>query len=265
MRFLPENSLAPLLSEEYRGIAPSARVIAIAMVRTATPPDFLARSGAAEKRLSVRLLGRIEIRDELGRSLLPRGRKTRALLGVLALSTPRPVLRDLVSGLLWSRREREQAQGSLRQAVHELQQHLRPFGGDVLRAERTHLRLDPAGVAVDVHALAGAAAGAGLAALDRIEGPLMEDLEGLDPAFDRWLGEERRRVMTRAVALAEAVLACADDPGSLGAAAERLLAMDRSHEGAWRALIGAHLRSGHRAGAVAFDPAPSGPSAPAEQ
>src|SRR5207302_3140615 len=87
-------------------------------------------------------------------------------------------------------------------------------------------------------------------ALDLFDGPLMEDLGGLDPAFDRWLTEERRAVMRRAVALAEAVLAEQGEPAAIVAAAERLLAIERSHEGAWRALMRANVQRGERAAAV---------------
>jgi len=87
-------------------------------------------------------------------------------------------------------------------------------------------------------------------ALDLFDGPLMEDLGGLDPAFDRWLVEERRAVVRRAVALAEAVLAEQNEPGAIVATAERLLAIERSHEGAWRALMQANLRRGERAAVI---------------
>jgi len=117
-----------------------------------------------------------------GQSVLPRVRKTRAVLGVLALSAPRPVLREHLAGLLWSRREREQARASLRQAVHELQVLLQPLGEALLRPERNHLQLDATLVWTDVHALARATP-ARPEVLDLFDGPLMEDLNGLDGAF----------------------------------------------------------------------------------
>ena len=222
------------------------------------PPDAiqLARASPAKEflpRLRLKLLGTMAAHDNLGRSALPRGRKTRAIIGVLALSAPRPVLRDQLAGLLWSQRGQEQARASLRQAVHELQRCLQPIGRDLLRTERTHLRLEAAGLWVDVQALAGATP-AEAGALDLFDGPLMEDLTGLDPAFDRWLAEERRVVARRAVALAEAVLAAQGEPAAIVAAAERLLAIERSHEGAWRALMQAYLRRGESVAAIeAYD------------
>lgn len=204
---------------------------------------------ASFPRLRIKLFGTMAAQTAQGRSVLPRGRKTRAVLGVLALAAG-PVLRDQLTQLLWSRREREQARGSLRQAVHELQEQLSPAGHGVLRTERTHLRLDPGAVWVDAHALARDEL-PGLERLGLFDGALMEELSGLDPAFDRWLDEERRRVMSRAAALAEATLSNAEDLPDVALAAERLLGIDRSHEGAWRALIRVHLCRGERATALA--------------
>ena len=47
-------------------------------------------------------------------------------LAVLASVAPRPVLRTRLITLLWGRREREQAHGSLRQSAHELRLALGP-------------------------------------------------------------------------------------------------------------------------------------------
>ena len=70
--------------------------------------------------LSVAVLGPLGVWDAAGISLLPRVRKTRAVLAILALAAPEPVLRSRLIALLWSRRGLAQARGSLRQAIHEL-------------------------------------------------------------------------------------------------------------------------------------------------
>lgn len=214
-----------------------------------TPLPALVQPEDLPSRLHLKLLGTMTARDDLGRSVLPRGRKTRAVLGVLALAAPRPVLRDQLAALLWSRREREQARASLRQAIHELQLCLQPFGREVLRTERAHLRLHAPDLWVDVQALARATP-SNPQPLGLLDGPLMEDLSGLDPAFDSWLDEKRRAVLRRAAAVAEAVLAGQDEPAAIIAAAEHLLAIDRAHEGAWRALMQAYFGRGERAAAI---------------
>ena len=195
--------------------------------------------------LQLKLLGTMGMADQHGRSLLPRGRKARALAALLALAIPRPLLRDQLAGLLWSQRGREQARASLRQALHELQQSLAPYAPEVLRVERTHLRLNAAHVSTDLQALLRATPSEP-ETLDLLEGPLLDDLNGIDPAFDRWLLDERRVVVQRAVGLAETVLAAQQDPAGIVAAAERLLRIERAHEAAWRALIQAYLTRDER-------------------
>jgi DNA-binding SARP family transcriptional activator len=91
--------------------------------------------------LRLRLLGHMAIDDPSGIVSLPRSRKTRAILAILALATPRPVMRLTLTGLLWSQRQNEQARASLRQAVHELQDTLGADYASLLQAERHHLTL----------------------------------------------------------------------------------------------------------------------------
>jgi len=163
------------------------------------------------------------------------------------MTAPAPVLRERLTALLWSRRNREQACASLRQCVHELQTLLMPLG-DMLQADRNHLALRADAVWLD---LSGR-----LPALR--PQPLLEDLGGLDPAFDRWLAEERRRLDRMAAAEAEVVLneltralnGSGGDPDAILAAADRLLAIDRTHEGAWRAIMAMHALRGERAAAI---------------
>jgi DNA-binding SARP family transcriptional activator len=86
-------------------------------------------------------MGEMEVRTVEGAPLALRSRKTRAVLAVLALNAPRPVLREQLAALLWSRRDRDQARASLRQSVHELVEALAPAGSDIVRADRNHLSL----------------------------------------------------------------------------------------------------------------------------
>jgi DNA-binding SARP family transcriptional activator/TolB-like protein len=199
--------------------------------------------------LRLKLLGHMEAVDGNGRSLLPRARKTRAILAILGLSAPRPVLRLQLTALLWSQRDRDQARASLRQAVHELQDILGPGHGRLLIADRHHLALRSAGLSID--ALEATQADVThIECLDLLQDVLLEDLAGLDPAFDRWLDEERRRLMRTARAIGEGVLAEQRDVTGQLAAAERLLRIDRTHEGAWRTIMRAHADHGNRAAAI---------------
>jgi DNA-binding SARP family transcriptional activator/TolB-like protein len=184
-----------------------------------------------------------------GESVLPAGRKTRGLLAVLALSAPRPVLRARMAELLWGRRPEEQARASLRQEIHRLQEALAPAGGPVLAITRDQLGLQPGVVWTDVDEVLRATTShpASLALLD---GDLLEGLDGVDPAFDTWLATERERVRDRARGVAEALLRTQTDPEATIPVALQLLAIDRAHEGAWRALMAAHAARGERGLAI---------------
>ena len=88
------------------------------------------------------------------------------------------------------------------------------------------------------------------ASLSLLDGDLLEDLDGVDPAFDAWLTTERERLRDRARNLAEALLREQVEPEAAIPAAQQLLSIDRAHEGAWRALMRAHAARGERGMAI---------------
>ena len=182
-------------------------------------------------------------------NILPTGRKTRALLAILALSSPRPVLRSKLAELLWSRRPEEQARASLRQEIHRLLEALNPVGNQIMSVQRDHLTLRPGTVWVDVEEVLRASISKPQA-LSLLDGELLEDLDGVDPSFDQWLAGERERLRDRARNLAETLLREKDDPETVIPAAQQLLAIDRTHEGAWRALMRAYAGRGERGMAI---------------
>ena len=199
--------------------------------------------------LRIRLIGQMAVSAPGARSVLPGGRKTKALLAVVALSSPRPALRGRLAELLWSRRPEEQARASLRQEIHRLLEVLAPAGQDVLQVTRDHLTIRPGAAWVDVEEVMRATVKQP-ASLSLLDGDLLEDLDGADPAFDAWLTTERERLRDRGRALAEELLRGQDDPDDAIPAAQRLLAIDRAHEGAWRALMRAHAARGERGMAI---------------
>ncbi len=167
---------------------------------------------------------------------------------MLILAAPKPTQRVQLTALLWSQRETEQARASLRQAVHELQVTLGPPWSRILKAERHTLSLELHGVAVDVLAATGPAASR-TELLTLFQGGFLEDLAGLDPAFDEWLLRERRRLLTIARIAGEAFLEEPHSPDETIAAARSLLRVEPSLDAAWRALIQAHIDAGDRAAA----------------
>ncbi|HVZ09086.1 BTAD domain-containing putative transcriptional regulator [Rhodopila sp.] len=201
----------------------------------------------------LRLIGQMEAWTVRSENVLPSGRKTRALLASIAMAAPRPVLRGRLAEQLWSRRPEEQARASLRQEIHRLLEALAPAETDILTITRDHLTLRPGAVWIDVEEVMRATV-AHPASLSLLDGDLLEDLDGVDPNFDAWLNTERERLRDRARAIAEAILKNDLEPEAAIAAAQRLLSIDRTHEGGWRALMRAHAARGERGLAVqAYD------------
>jgi DNA-binding SARP family transcriptional activator/TolB-like protein len=188
--------------------------------------------------------------DSNGTSYLPRTRKTRALFAFMAMASPKSILRQQLASLLWSRREQEQARGSLRQSVHELQDTLGPAWGHLFITDRHYLSLRGVGLEIDALDLAQPVV-MSAEILDRFEEVLLEDLNGLDPAFDRWLNDERARFQRIGRTIGESLLANCEDPMASIDVAEQLLAIDRTHEGAWRSIMRSHAERGDPAAAMA--------------
>jgi DNA-binding SARP family transcriptional activator/TolB-like protein len=205
---------------------------------------------AAQPLLLIRLFGEMTAKDRTGSSVLPRNRKTRALLAVLALAAPKPVLRAALTSLLWSQREKEQARASLRQATHELTEALGPVCRSLLTADRNHLALSAEGLWVDATNLPLAVAGRP-DFLNAFQPTFLEGLGGLDPAFDRWIAAEYDKLLDLARAIAEQLLDDAASPDAVQETAEQLLRIDDAHEVGWRALISAHVARGDRGAALA--------------
>ena len=200
--------------------------------------------------LNLRLLGHMRAEDPTGRTILPRTRKARAVLAVIALASPRPVLRLQLTALLWSQREKEQGRASLRQAIHELQDTLCPPLFSQFIAERHHVALRSEGVWIDVlDATKGDTTR--LDALEVFQAPLLEDLIGLDPAFDQWLIGERARILGIARDIGERMLTNQADIEGRLRVANQLVSIDPVHETAWRAMMRDLHEGGDRPAALA--------------
>ena len=201
--------------------------------------------------LNVHLFGTMRAEDAAGGSVLPRVRKTRGLLAVLALHAPRAVSRAQLIALLWSRREPEQGRASLRQALHELQLAFGALASELLHPGRHEIALHDRGLWVDARALLRGDGGAGRA-LGLFRPDLLCDLSGIDPAFERWVASERQRLLRRATTLARQVLAEGDDPAGAERAAELLVRLDPTDEAAWQWLLRSCVARGDHAGARAI-------------
>ncbi|BDG72103.1 BTAD domain-containing putative transcriptional regulator [Roseomonas fluvialis] len=201
-------------------------------------------------RLRIAMLGRLDVRSFAGDPLLPRSRKTRGVLAVLAFESPEPVSRQRLADLLWSRRGEEQARGSLRQALHELQDVLGDWGKGLIVATRETVALNTTGVWIDARELPRMARDRP-EALNLLQAELLSDLDSLDAAFDAWLIEQRRRLREIALDAATARLAAAAGAEARAQEARRVLAIDAAQEPVWRTLIRAEAERGDRGAAFA--------------
>jgi DNA-binding SARP family transcriptional activator len=100
--------------------------------------------------LKLHLIGRMAAWTHSGDSVLPTGRKTRALLAIVALSVSRSVSRDRLAELLWSDRSQRQSRASLRQEVLRLREALSAVANEVLITSPDHLAIRPGIVWIDV-------------------------------------------------------------------------------------------------------------------
>lgn len=203
--------------------------------------------------LRLHLIGQMEAWSNSNESLLPHGRKARALLAILALSEGNSVFRGRAAELLWSGRGENEAHASLRQELHKLLSALAPARTEIVLVTRDRLGLRPGAVWTDVAAVARATTSQpdALSLLDR---DLLECLDGTDPNFDIWLRDKRQALRDRARGVAEEVLREQIEPDAVIVAAKRLLRMDRAHEGAWRSLMKAFAEIGERGMAIqAYD------------
>jgi tetratricopeptide (TPR) repeat protein len=123
--------------------------------------------------------GAFRLTDAEGQDLTPRGTKARALLAILLLTPEMSRPRRWIESTLWSTRDAEQANASLRQALTEIRRALGPHR-DLIDADRRNIWLSVAAFAVDV-LVPGAQPGPGRC--------LLEGLDPKDAAYDRWLAE----------------------------------------------------------------------------
>src|SRR3954447_22229276 len=99
--------------------------------------------GTNSPTLSVRLLGKLSLHVN-GNEIELLSRKTKALLGYLALTETQEESRERLIGLFWSEVPEERARASLRQALHEIRNGLQPTGFDGFHTDKLVVGLDRA-------------------------------------------------------------------------------------------------------------------------
>lgn len=200
----------------------------VARARVAAPPS-LSR---------IYLLGTMRALCPAGENILPRAKKTQAVLAYLCLAQGARVSRSRVAGLIWDRVGEVQARDSLRHALNELE-HTESWR---LYTDRETVRLDTTACWID--------------ALENPEdsGLLLDGLHGISPSFDQWLLGERVRFENRWQTKLEAnlnnLVAESVAPELRAAAARKVLNFIPTHETAIRYLMAAFIDMGDRAQAI---------------
>ena len=188
------------------------------------------------------LVGTMRAVAQGGDDILPRSRKTRALLACLCLAQGERVSRSRLAGLLWERSGDAQARMSLRHALSELNTIVNGRVPGLIEIDRDLVRLDTRACWIDAFAVP-----------DHSE-RLLEDFDGLSSAFDHWLTIERVQFEDRLRATLENEINRLTEENAAAelraAAARRLINFEPTHEGAARSLITAFVEMGDRAQAV---------------
>jgi len=106
-------------------------------------------------------------------------------------------------GLLWSEKEDPLAKGSLRQSLSQIQRELKALGCTHFHADQMHVALEIEQVACDVMEIVSDAERGIvhplLLARERLTDDILDDLEGIDPAFSDWLAETRPLIHERLI------------------------------------------------------------------
>lgn len=192
----------------------------------------------SKREVRVHLLGRMRAIGSSGENILPRAKKTQAVLAYLILTQGEGLLRNRVAGMIWDRSGEAQARESLRHALNELNR----TGYWQLEKDHDTVRLDISGYWVD--------------AFEIPEQPdmLLEGLYGVSPAFDHWLVGERTRLehfwQSRLEKELHELTTRGAAPELRAAAARKLLNVVPSHEAAVRSLMTAFVDLGDHSQAI---------------
>ena len=185
-------------------------------------------------------------------------RKAQALLGYMMLSSSRQLPRTKLVGLLWSEKEELLAKGSLRQSISQIQRELRALGCAHFQADHLNVAFQIDHVACDVlEIIADAERGIIdplLLERERLTDNILDDVEGIDPAFSEWLAQTRPLIHER---LIDALIRLLPDEAQTSvsateeAAARAIYRLDCENERAVRVLIKSHVAAGNISAALA--------------
>jgi adenylate cyclase len=149
----------------------------------------------------IHLLGPMRATTCFGDDILPQGKEARAILAYLCLAAGAPVSRAHLATLLWDRIPEAAARTKLREVLAELSSAFGAFAKELISIKRDDVTLSLDACWIDarsVLAVDGKAANSPSGGLKGLcAGELLSGLDGISAAFDRWLRDERARVVAR--------------------------------------------------------------------
>ncbi len=185
-------------------------------------------------------------------------RKAQALLGYMMLSSSRQLPRTKLVGLLWSEKEELLAKGSLRQSISQIQRELKALGCAHFQADHLNVAFKIDHVACDVlEIIADAERGIInplLLERERLTDNILDDVEGIDPAFSDWLAQTRPLIHERLIDALTRILpdeAQTSVSATEEAAARAIYRLDCENERAVRVLIRSYVAAGNIGAALA--------------
>jgi DNA-binding SARP family transcriptional activator len=186
-------------------------------------------------------------------------RKAQALLGYMILSSARQLPRTKLVGLLWSEKEDPLAKGSLRQSLSQIQRELKARGCPHFHADQMNVALDIEQVSCDVIEIVTEAERGivhpALLTRERLTDDILDDLEGVDPAFSEWLAVTRPLLHERLIDALTRLLPDETETivtAAAEAAAKAISRLDSENERAVRVLIKSHIAVGSIGAALAI-------------
>src|SRR5258707_11669026 len=184
--------------------------------------------GAADNKPKIYLVGRMRAVAPGGEDILPRARKSCALLAYLCLAQGERVSRSRLAGVLWDRSGDAQARMSLRHALSELNTIASGRIPGLVEVDREWVRIEAEACWIDAFEVP-----------DHSE-RLLEDFDGISSAFDHWLTIERVQFEDRLRATLEKELNRLIEenagPELRAAGARPLIDLYPTHQGGVRSL-----------------------------
>lgn len=136
--------------------------------------------------LRLKVIGPMQLLSSVGTDVLPRSRRARALIAVVALEPDQSISRRHLASLLWSRVDGAAAMPRLRSLLHALRKTFGTIDGSALITTDEHVAFRNSAVEVDVTELLRSSK-LDIAGINRAGA----DLENLTPALNQWLRRQR--------------------------------------------------------------------------